>query len=218
LFAAPTTFAEYFDVPEPAAQVLAPRYNITPGQPVAVVRTGSDGQRRVGALRWGLVPFWAKDATIGRRLVNARLETLTDKPAFREAAARRRCLIAASGFYEWSAAARGGRQPFFVRAAAEPLLAFAGLWERWRGPDAQTLETCVIVTTAANPLLASIHDRMPVALAREDQPLWLDPHVPVAAVAQMVRRAPQLAAWPVGLAVNDPHNDHAGLIVAAEPR
>jgi putative SOS response-associated peptidase YedK len=90
LFAAPTTFAEYFDVPEPPAEALTPRYNITPGQAVAVVRTGSDGQRRLGALRWGLVPFWAKDAAIGRRLVNARLETLAEQPAFREAAARRR--------------------------------------------------------------------------------------------------------------------------------
>jgi putative SOS response-associated peptidase YedK len=206
LFAMPELLAEYFalaDVPS-----LAPHYNVTPGQDIAAVRLDRSGKRRLGLLRWGLVPFWAKDATIGRRLINARLDGLAEKPAFREALTRRRCLIAASGFYEWAQLAGGKKQPYFVRARSEPLLAFAGLWERWRHGGAETpLETCVIVTTAANEVLAPIHDRMPVMLDRQAQDVWLDPTSTVAQIAELAARGPAVEAWAVGNAVNDPRND-----------
>jgi putative SOS response-associated peptidase YedK len=211
LFATSAQLAVHFGLTEAVAGALPPHYNVTPGQAVAVVRE-RDGVRRLDLLKWGLVPFWAKDASIGQRLINARLESLADKPAFREAFTRRRCLIAASGFYEWGEAVQGRRRPFFIRGRGEPLLAFAGLWERWRGPDGRTLETCVIVTTDANPTLAPIHDRMPVLVARADQARWLDARTSVAEVAQIAARAPQVEAWPVSLSVNDPRNDDAALI------
>ena len=211
LFATSAQLAEHFGLTEAVAEALPPHYNVTPGQAVAVVRE-NEGVRRLDLLKWGLVPFWAKDASIGHRLINARLDTLPDKPAFREAFTRRRCLIAASGFYEWREAAQGRRRPFFVRGHGEPLLAFAGLWERWRAPDGRTLETCVIVTTDANATLAPIHERMPVLVARADQAGWLDPRTSAAEAAQIAARAPRVEAWPVSLAVNDPRKDDAALI------
>ncbi len=132
-------------------------------------------RRRLDALQWGLVPFWAKDASIGRRLINARLDSVADKPAFREAWTRRRCLIPASGFYEWSEPVDGRKRPHFIRPGDEPLFALAGLWERWRTPAGDKLETCVVVTTDANAQLAPIHDRMPLLIPRDAHALWLDP-------------------------------------------
>ena len=182
---------------------------------MAVVRE-HEGRRRLDLLRWGLVPFWAKDPAIGHRLINARLDGLTAKPSFRQAFARRRCLIAASGFYEWGETGHARRQPFFIRpSGGEPLLAFAGLWERWRGADGQPLDTCVIVTTAANEALAPIHERMPLMVPRADQALWLNPHSSVADVTALAARAPALDAWPVSTAVNNPRHDEAGLIAPA---
>lgn len=213
LFASPEVLAEYFALADVPKGSLAPHYNLTPGQDIAAVRVDRDGARRLHALRWGLVPFWAKDASIGRRLINARLDGLKDKPAFREALARRRCLIPASGFYEWGVDAAGKKQPYFVHARSEPLLALAGLWERWRGTgDGEPLETCVIVTTDAAPLLAPIHDRMPVMLTRAAQEVWLDATTDVATIAGLAAHGPDLETWPVGGAVNDPRNDDARLI------
>ncbi|MEO8463873.1 MAG: SOS response-associated peptidase [Gammaproteobacteria bacterium] len=211
LFATSAQLAEHFGLTEAVAEALPPHYNVTPGQAVAVVRE-HEGVRRLDLLKWGLVPFWAKDASIGQRLINARLDSLPDKPAFREAFARRRCLIAASGFYEWGEAVQGRRRPFFIRGHGEPLLAFAGLWERWRAPDGRTLETCVIVTMDANATLAPIHHRMPVLVARLDQARWLDPATSAAEVAEIAARAPQVEAWPVSFAVNDPRNDDPALM------
>ena len=210
LFASPELVAEYFALAEPPA--LAPHYNLTPGQDIAGVRVDRDGVLRLHALRWGLVPFWAKDATLGRRLINARLDSLAGKPAFREAFTRRRCLIPASGFYEWGVDAAGKKQPFFIRPRGEPLLAIAGLWERWRAPSGEPLETCVIVTTEANALLAPIHDRMPVLLARAAQDVWLDARSDVATITELAARGPELETWPVGTAVNDPRNDDERVI------
>jgi putative SOS response-associated peptidase YedK len=217
LFADPALLAEYFALAEPPE--LAPHYNVTPGQDVAAVRLDRNGTRRLHALRWGLVPFWAKDSSIGRRLINARLDSVAEKPAFREAFTRRRCLIAASGFYEWAQLAGGKtKQPYFVRARAEPLLAFAGLWERWRGGGTDApLETCVIVTTAANDALAPIHDRMPVMLTRAAQSVWLDPTSSVATIAELAAPGPEVEAWAVGTAVNDPRNDDER-VLAAQPQ
>ena len=210
LFASPELVAEYFALAEPPA--LAPHYNLTPGQDIAGVRVDRDGVLRLHALRWGLVPFWAKDAKLGRRLINARLDSLAGKPAFREAFTRRRCLIPASGFYEWGVDAAGKKQPFFIRPRGEPLLAIAGLWERWRAPSGEPLETCVIVTTEANALLAPIHDRMPVLLARAAQDVWLDARSDVATITELAARGPELETWPVGTAVNDPRNDDERVI------
>ena len=212
LFASPELLAEYFALADVPAGLLAPHYNLTPGQDVAAIRVDRNGARRLHALRWGLVPFWAKDVAIGRRLINARLDSLAAKPAFREALGRRRCLIPASGFYEWGVDAAGKKQPFFVRAREEPLLALAGLWERWRGPGGDPLETCVIVTTDAGPSLAAIHDRMPVMLTRAGQDVWLDATTPVATIAELAANGPELDVWPVGSAVNDPRNDDERLI------
>jgi putative SOS response-associated peptidase YedK len=212
LFASPELLAEYFALTDSELSALAPHYNLTPGQDIAAVRVHRDGKRRLVALRWGLVPFWAKDAAIGRRLVNARLDSLASKPAFREALTRRRCLIAASGFYEWGEAAPGARQPFFVRPRHDPLLALAGLWERWRSPDGTTLESCVIVTTEASTLLAPIHDRMPLMVGRADHDRWLDPATTTSSIAELSARGPELDAWAVDKHVNDPRNDDEKLI------
>jgi len=222
LFASPELVADYFALAEPPS--VAPHYNVTPGQDIPAVRVDRDGVRRLRALRWGLVPFWAKDATIGRRLINARLESLADKPAFREALTRRRCLIPASGFYEWGVDAAGKKQPFFIRARSEPLLAIAGLWERWRphggqgGESGEPLETCVIVTTEASSLLAPIHDRMPVVLSRDAQDVWLDPSSDVATIAALAAESPELETWAVGTAVNDPRNDDERVLAPAPAR
>jgi putative SOS response-associated peptidase YedK len=212
LFVTPEVLEEYFALDDLVAAV-EPRYNLTPGRAVAAVRE-RDGQRRLDALQWGLIPFWAKDATIGRKLVNARLDTLAAKPAYREAWHRRRCLIPASGFYEWSEPKDGRKRPYFIGPAAEPLLAIAGLWERWRAPTGEKLETCVIVTTDANAQLASIHDRMPLLIPRDAHALWLDPSSSVDDVLKLAERPPALEVRPVGFGVNDPKNDDATLIVA----
>jgi putative SOS response-associated peptidase YedK len=219
LFATPEALVEYFGLEDMAAAAAfaVARYNVAPGQAVAVVRVGADGAPRLDALRWGLVPFWAKDPSIGHRLVNARLESLAAKPAFREAFLRRRCLIAASGFYEWRKTAAGRKQPFFIRPRDGSLLAFAGLWERWRGTGATPLETCVIVTTAATAPIAAIHDRMPVMLAHAGQHRWLDLGTPAGAIEALGAAAgSELEAWPVGRAVNDARHEGAELIARAE--
>lgn len=210
LFAPLESIEEYFET-EPAELTLPPRYNLTPGQAVAVVRE-HEGQRRIARLRWGLVPFWAKDAAIGHKLVNARLDGLASKPAYREAFTRRRCLIPASGFYEWTGSRGSAREPWFVRATDSPLLAIAGLWERWRAPDGELLETCVIVTTDANSALAKVHDRMPVLVGRADHALWLNPRSSLESLEDLATRPPALALWPVTKAVNDPRRDDAALI------
>jgi putative SOS response-associated peptidase YedK len=219
LFVTPEVLEEYFALAEPAGMALSARYNLTPGQAVAAVRE-HDGRRRLDALTWGLVPFWAKDAAIGRRLINARLEGIDEKPAFREAWARRRCLIPASGFYEWGEAEGGGKRarkrPYFIAPVQEPALALAGLWERWRTPAGDRLETCVVVTVEASPDLAAIHDRMPLLVPRRAHATWLDPRTIPADVAELARESPALEIRRVGLRVNDPRNDDETLIAPVE--
>ncbi len=197
--------------PEPA-----PRYNIAPGQPVAVVRARPEGGGREAAVvRWGLVPPWAKDPAIGNRMINARAETAAEKPAFRAAFRRRRCLVPADGFYEW-AKAGARKQPYFVRRRDGAPLAIAGLWERWEGPDGSVLETCTLLTTEANELLAPIHDRMPVLLPSEAFAAWLNSSgLPPADAAALLRPAPPepMDAYPVSLKVNDPSRDAPELIL-----
>lgn len=166
---------------------LPPRFNIAPTQNVAVVRVTHDQpQRELVLLRWGLIPSWAKDPKIGNRMINARGESVADKPAFRAAFKRRRCLVVADGYYEWkksaggkSKAAGAKKQPYYIRMRDERPFALAGLWEYWEGADQSDLpgpiESCTIITTDANDLTSDIHDRMPVVLGEETYDVWLDP-------------------------------------------
>src|SRR5213080_3315784 len=147
-----------------------PRYNVAPTQPVPIVRM-TDGQKHFALVRWGLIPPWVKDPRAFTLLINARGETINDKPAFRNAMKRRRCLFPADGFYEWKQDGKN-KQPYFVRLKAGGPMAFAGLWESWMGPNGEELETAAIVTTGANGEIAHIHDRMPVIVAPEAFDLW----------------------------------------------
>lgn len=200
--------AEEFQVTDVSA--LTPRYNIPPSESILAVRQLLQREgRELVPLRWGLVPAWATDSAVGNRLVNARSETAADKPSFREAFRRRRCLIPADGFYEWKKTG-GRKEPYYVRLRDGGLLAFAGLWERWRGADGGALETCTILTIDANDLVRRIHERMPVILERADYARWLDPRVQdVKAVQALLRACPaeRMLAYPVSRAVNDPDRD-----------
>jgi putative SOS response-associated peptidase YedK len=186
---------------------LAERYNVAPAQSVLAVREAPDG-REAAFLKWGLVPRWAKDPAVGNRLINARSETVTEKPSFREAFKRRRCLVPMEGFYEWSR--RGDRKrPFYFHMRDGEPFAVAGLWETWEG-DGGVLETCTLLTTEANGLLASYHDRMPVILRPEDYDLWLDAEVRGTEVLlPLLRPYPRegMTAYVVSPLVNSPSND-----------
>ena len=241
LRASPRAVAEEFALAEPLS--LGPRFNIAPSQAVAAVRLAPDAQpprREIVLMRWGLIPSWADDPAIGNRMINARAETAFDKPAFRAAMRRRRCLIPADGFYEWQHAGRR-RQPYFFHLPDDRLFAFAGLWETWEGADhsalervprdsngqnafetvetrrherqtsvRHALESCTILTTAANDLVRPIHDRMPVIVGQNDYDRWLDPRVetPEALAALLTPLAADvLQAYPVSAEVNRPTSD-----------
>lgn len=193
-----------------------PRYNIAPSQQVPVI-VSVDGQRRIGMMRWGLVPSWAKEPSIGHRMINARAESVAEKPAFRTALRRRRCLIPADGYYEWQVR-NGRKQPVRFVGARQRVFAFAGLWESWQPPAANDgaqeppsrLVTCTIITTAANDFARQVHDRMPVILPPEAYALWLDPKVQdPEAVLPLLTAPPEdaLRAYDVSTLVNSPAND-----------
>jgi putative SOS response-associated peptidase YedK len=197
------------------APLLSPRYNVSPTQPVAVVRQDREtGERIMDLLRWGLIPFWAKDPEIGARMINARAETVAEKPAFRAAFRERRCLIPADGFYEWQKLGTQ-RQPVYVRMSDGSAFAFAGLWERWRSPDGEGIETCTLLTTQPNELLRPIHDRMPVILDPEKYSPWLDPESHRLDVLTPLLKpfpAEKMTCHPVSRYVNNPRNDDAECI------
>jgi len=151
---------------------LPPRYNIAPTQEVPIIRR-CDGGRELVMARWGLIPFWAKDARIGNKLINARVESIADKPSFRAAFRARRCLVPADGFYEWRKQTDGSKQPYRITPAGGGLMAFAGLWERWN-QDGVSVDSCTIITTEAAPSIAFVHKRMPVIVQPEDYDAWLD--------------------------------------------
>jgi len=188
----------------------SPHYNIAPSQPVAAVRVAPAGTgRELALLRWGLIPSWSKDPAIGNRLINARAETAREKPSFRNAFRRHRCLIPTNGFYEWQRRERG-KQPYFVRMRDERPFAFAGLWDRWESPDKGVIETCTILTTAANAVLAPIHDRMPVILPPAEYTRWLDPSLlNTDSLAPLLVPFPpeEMLAFPVSPRVNTPAVD-----------
>jgi putative SOS response-associated peptidase YedK len=188
---------------------LLPRYNIAPSQPVVAVRLAEEGRHAIAWLRWGLVPSWAKDPSIGHSLINARAETVAEKPAFRGAFKSRRCLIPASGFYEWQAAGGKQKQPHFIRMLDGRPFALAGLWECWRVGEGEPVETCAILTTEANAVVGPIHQRMPVIVAQDAFGSWLDPHTPPPELHALLRtyRAEEMTAVPVGRFVNNPRNE-----------
>jgi putative SOS response-associated peptidase YedK len=202
---------QFFDF-EQTELAMEPNYNAAPGQDVyAIVNHGANTLAR---LRWGLVPSWAKDPSIGYKMINARAETLADKPSFRKALARQRCLILADGFYEWK---REGatKTPFFIRMKDENPFGFAGLYEHWQDADGQTIESCTIVTTEPNSLLAPIHNRMPVIIPRDRHEQWLDPEiVDKEPLLTMLKPYPaeQLESYQVSLDVNNPKNNSPELI------
>lgn len=203
--------AEVFGVDEPVE--LAPRYNVCPGEDVPVVRTrhGAD-DRTLDLLRWGLVPWFAKEPGPAGRTINARAETAATSPMFREALRRRRCLVPADGFFEWHGerGKRTPKQPFYLHPPDGGLIALAGLWERWKSPDGQRIESCTILTTTPNARVAQIHDRMPVVLPRDAWSTWLDRAVQdVERVQELLVPAPDdaLVVEPVSTWVNDPKHD-----------
>lgn len=191
---------------------LPPRFNIAPTQDVPIVRWNRERtERELALVRWGLVPFWAKDLKIGARMINARAETVATLPAFREAYRQRRCLIPADGFFEWQKVGKA-RQPFLIKRRDGAPFALAGLWERWRAPgDDKSLHSCTIITTSANELVAPLHDRMPVILAPDDHDRWLDLESDGRPVLKPCPAA-WLETYPVSPRVNRPQNDDAACI------
>ena len=187
-----------------------PRYNVAPTQDIAAVRVAEDGERELVSLRWGLVPFWAKDPSIGNRMINARAETVAEKPSFRAAYKRRRCVVLTDGFYEWRREA-SGKTPYFITTAAGGPFAFAGLWESWHDKATDVhLQTATLITTRASEFMAQLHDRMPVILEPATADSWL------AGDNEMLEFAaefcPEMKAWPVDKRVNSPRNEGDSLI------
>ena len=210
--------AEQFGLPLIEQSIaLIPRYNIAPTQQVfAVRRAKEDGQRQPALLRWGLIPSWAKDASIGNRMINARGETVDSKPSFRKAFRTRRCLIVADGYYEWQKTDKH-KQPFFFHRSDDQPFAFAGLWESWssKAEEAQRIESCTIITTTPNDMSRAVHDRMPVILDAPNYDAWLDcEQKDVQCVLHLIRPASNdfLVADPVNTFVNKPTNDSPACI------
>jgi putative SOS response-associated peptidase YedK len=195
----------WIDVPEE----ISPRFNIAPTQPVAVV--ANNGENRLEFFTWGLIPSWAKDPSIGSRMINARAETLAEKPAFRSAFRRRRCLVLADGFYEWKQEPGSKvKTPLYIRKIGHTPFAFAGLWEAWNSPDGSNILSCTIITTGPNQLLSDIHNRMPVILPTEAYSDWLDPSERRPEdLKDLLRPYPdgELEAYPVSRVVNSPSNE-----------
>jgi putative SOS response-associated peptidase YedK len=208
LAASPRALQELFPLFDLAD--LEPRYNVAPTQPVLAVRAGADGQPELARLRWGLVPGWADDPSIGNRLINARAETAAEKPAFRTAFRRRRCLVLADGFYEWQKL-DGRKQPYYFRMRQGEPFAFAGLWERWE-KGGEPLETCTLLTTDANEVVRPVHDRMPVILPRTAFGEWLDGSVQAVPELQAILRpypGAEMVGYPISARVNNPRNEGA---------
>ncbi|MBX9698536.1 MAG: SOS response-associated peptidase [Acetobacteraceae bacterium] len=215
----PAAVARYFETVNPVPNLFA-SWNRAPTQDALAVRRHPEtGARHLDALRWGLVPRWAKDPSVGSRMINARGESLAEKPAFRDAFAKRRCIVTADGFYEWLGEGRA-KQPYAVAMRDGAPMPLAGLWEGWRAPDGSILRSCTIVTTEATPRLRPIHDRMPVILPPEAWPLWLGEREPEEeeALASLLRPYPgeALAVWPVDRRVGRvSENDRA--LLARDP-
>ncbi|MEH7238282.1 SOS response-associated peptidase [Bacillus sp. JJ1562] len=216
-----TLFAEFddilnrFDIEAAIEQDLfIPSYNIAPSH--SVLSVINDGRRnRLGYLRWGFVPSWAKDEKIGYKMINARAETLAEKPSFRQAFKHRRCLVIADSFYEWKKGADKSKTPMRIKLKSDELFAMAGIWERWKSPEGNTLFSCSIITTTPNEIMADIHDRMPVILQKEDEQAWLDPSLDdVSKVSHLLKpfATDRMEAFEVPALVNSPRNNSPNLI------
>jgi putative SOS response-associated peptidase YedK len=196
------------------------RFNIAPSQAVPIVRelrivrqAGDGAGRELAAVRWGLIPAWAKEPSIGNKMINARAESVAEKPAFRAAFRSRRCIVPASGFYEWQRRGRGPARPFLIRRKDGEPMGFAGLWEGWRDPaTGEVVESCTVITCEPNELMVELHDRMPVILGPADYNRWLDPKAP--RPEELLRPCPAewLEAVPVSTRVNNPANDDASVL------
>jgi putative SOS response-associated peptidase YedK len=190
-----------------------PRWNIAPTQRVPIIRqNGLNARRSFDLVRWGLIPSWARNASIATKTINAMSETAAEKPTFRDALRLRRCLIPADGFYEWQSIGPKQKQPFSIGMVDDSMFAFAGLWERWQDPNGEFVETCTILTTRANALVADVHDRMPVILKSDQYDLWLDRGIRnPALIADCLNPFDTglMRKYPVGTRVNRPENDRA---------
>ena len=194
---------------------FAPRFNIAPSQPLLAIP--NDGANTATFFIWGLIPMWAKDPSIGNRLINARGETVAEKPSFRGSFKYKRCLILADGFYEWkSNPDKKTKTPYFIHMKDRKPFAFAGLWDSWENPDGSSIKTCTIITTEPNELMSPIHNRMPVILHTRNYAKWLDtsPQTPEN-LLPLIQPFPadDMAAYPVSTLVNKPSNDSAELVV-----
>lgn len=207
LSAPPEAIADHFDVRE--VPPFAPSWNIAPTRVVPVVRETSAGERECVLLRWGLIPFWAKDPTIGTRMINARAESLPDKPAYRAAFRKRRCLVPVTGFYEWKPEGRF-KQPYVFALEASHLFALGGLWEHWKSPDGDDIQTFTVVTTEAAEAIRPYHDRMPLVIAQGDYEEWLSSPNPGELLKPFV--GGEFRIEPVSRRVNNVANDDPGLI------
>lgn len=196
---------------------FVPRFNIAPSQPILAIP--NDGNNKADFFIWGLIPSWAKDPTIGNRLINARGETLAEKPSFRGGYKYKRCLVLADGFYEWEKTpGTKAKVPHFIHMKTRKPFAFAGLWSEWHSPDGSQIRSCTIVTTQPNPIMAAIHDRMPVIIDPDDYQRWIDPAAQSPDSLQPLIKpypADEMTAHPVSTLVNNPKNDRAECVVPA---
>lgn len=192
------------------ASPFKPRYNIAPTQLTPVIRLSpTDNKLHIEPMKWGLIPSWAKDPSIGNRMINARSETVDEKPSFRSSLKQRRCIVPASGFYEWQAVA-GRKHPLYIKLRDDNLMLFAGLWDHWKGPEGEVIESFSILTTGSNELIRPLHERMPVILNRESKNVWLDPVVTDPVLLKSLCNPYQselMELYPVSDLVNSPKND-----------
>lgn len=193
---------------------FAPRYNIAPTALVPVIRQSPQGERVADLLKWGLVPHWSKDPSLGNKLNNARAETVAEKPSFRSAYKQRRCLIPANGYYEWQEVPGERKQPWYIHFKNAELMAMGGLWESWTSPEGEILRTFCVITTEPNDLMRPIHDRMPVLIGRDNWAAWLDPKTTEVSAMLAPYPAEVMEAWPVSRRVSSAREDGAGLIEA----
>lgn len=194
--------------------LYSPNYNVAPSQSVlAVINDGTNN--RLGYLRWGLIPSWAKDPKIGYKMINARAETLAEKPSYRNAYKNRRCLIVGDSFYEWKRHADKSKTPMRIKLKSDDLFAMAGLWETWKSPDGDPVHSCTVITTKPNELVKNIHDRMPVILKPEDESIWLDKSITdTDRLNDLLAPLPEdlMEAYEVSSLVNSPKNNSPNLI------
>jgi len=194
---------------------LSPRYNIAPSQQVAIVRQQNGGDRELVFMQWGLIPSWTKDPTVSYKMINARSETAHEKPSFKQAFRSRRCIIPATGFYEWETVGKE-KIPHYIHLHGGEIMSLAGLWERWKSPEGEEIETCTILTTAANSLVRHLHDRMPVILRRDEFDLWLDRDIDdLNRLTELFHCCPadRLQEYVVSKDVNSPSNDSPECII-----